>query len=341
MQVLLTGNRGYIGTVVTEFLSSRGIRVIGLDTDYYRDCDFLDLPEPVQQIYKDSRRIEKADLKGVDAVIHLAALSNDPVGELNEQWTYDINYHASLQLARLAKEVGLPCFLSASSCSLYGISSADEKLTEEAPMAPLTAYAKSKVQCEESIRPLADAKFAAVFMRFATVYGVSPRLRFDLVLNNLVGWAYATGKIRILSDGTPWRPLVHVKDIAQALWCVLEKPPRGGCEVFNVGDNNANYQVKELAACVQKTVPGASIEFTHEHGKDARTFRVDFSRFHRTFPSFRARWDIAKGARELYEVLLQKKLRFEDFDGRRFTRLKQIRYLLNQRRLDEGLFWRH
>jgi nucleoside-diphosphate-sugar epimerase len=339
MKVLVTGDRGYIGEVMVKYLSDRGHAVTGLDTDYYADGDFTAPREGYTRLSKDIRDVGADDLTGFDAVVHLAALSNDPVGDLREEWTYDINYGASAKLAQLAKQAGVRRFLYSSSCSMYG-AAGDAMLTEEAALHPLTAYAKSKVQSEDAIARLADENFSPIFMRNATVYGVSPRLRLDIVLNNLVGWAVTTGKIRILSDGTPWRPIVHVEDVAQAFALVLEAPlPLVHNQAFNVGSNAQNFCVREIAEAVGRVAKECEIQFGGETGPDPRNYRVDFTKLARAFPEFRPRWDVDLGARELYDAYREAGMSLEDFQGRKYTRLKQLRFLLDTARLDGTLRW--
>jgi nucleoside-diphosphate-sugar epimerase len=341
LRILITGDRGYIGTIMVRYLAARGHEVAGLDTDYYFDGDFGLPPEDYPRLRKDIRDVTGEDLAHYDAIVHLAALSNDPVGSLREEWTYGINYEASVKLAQLAKQRGVRRFLYASSCSMYGAAEGQDLLTEEAPLRPITAYAVSKVRTEEALANLADADFAPTLMRNATAYGVSPRLRADIVLNNLVGWAVTAGRIRILSDGTPWRPIVHVEDIAQAFSLVLEAP----CAIvsnqtFNVGSNDQNYQVRDLAAVVATVAPECSVEYAGEAGPDPRNYRVDFGRFARAFPAFQPAWDAVKGARQLYEAYCAEGLTREAFQGRRYVRLNQIRHLLDTGKLDTTLRWR-
>ena len=325
---------------MVDYLRNLGHEVTGLDTDYYFDGDLLEPPEGYPRIKTDLRDVTGKELKGFEAIIHLAALSNDPLGDLNPGWTYDINYTASVRLAKLAKEAGVPRFLYASSCSLYG-AAGDEILKEDAPMRPVTPYAESKVRTEEALVPLGDSSFAPTFMRNATVYGVSPRLRLDIVLNNLVGWAVTAGKIRIMSDGTPWRPIVHIQDIAQAFACVLEAPLGQVCnQAFNVGSNSENYQVRDLAAIVQKVIPTCAIEYSGTAGPDPRNYRVDFSKLQQAFPAFQARWNALEGARELCSAYCAAGMTAEDFQGRKYTRLKQLKYLLSEGRLDDSLRWK-
>jgi len=339
LRVLLTGDRGYLGTVMVPYLHGRGHEVTGFDTDYYSACDLFQPSDDYPRIRKDIRDLSHDDLRGFEAVIHLAALSNDPLGDLSPEWTCQINYKASVRLAELAKQAGVRRFLYASSCSLYG-AAGDEILKEDAPMRPLTPYAKSKVRTEEALSALADSHFAPTFLRNATVYGVSPRLRLDIVLNNLVGWAVTVGKIQIMSDGSPWRPIVHVQDVAQAFACMLQGPLELVCNhAFNVGVNSENYQVRELAAIVQQVTPTCSIEYSGKAGPDPRNYRVDFSKLERAFPAFRPNWNALEGARELYAAYRAAGMTAEDFHGRKFTRLKQLRFLLVSGKLDTALRW--
>jgi len=340
LRILLTGDRGYLGAVMVQYLRNLGHSVTGLDTDYYFDGDLLKPPEDYPRLNTDIRDVTLEELKGFDAIIHLAALSNDPLGDLNPEWTYDINYKASLRLAALAKEAGVRRFLYASSCSLYG-AGGEEALKEDAPMRPLTPYAESKVRTEEALSRLGDSQFAPTLLRNATVYGVSPRLRLDIVLNNLVGWAVTVGKILIMSDGSPWRPIVHIQDVAQAFACVLQAPLDLVCnQAFNVGVNRENYQVRELAAIVQQVIPTCAVEYSGKAGPDPRNYRVDFSKLERAFPAFRPRWNALEGARELSAAYRAAGMTAEDFHGRKFTRLKQLKHLIGTGRLDESLRWK-
>ena len=339
MKVLVTGDRGYIGEVMVKYLSGRGHEVAGLDTDYYADGDFTSPCGGFPRLRKDIRDVNADDLKGFDAIIHLAALSNDPVGDLREEWTYEINYGASARLAELAKQAGVRRFLYSSSCSMYG-AAGDVMLSEDAPLHPLTAYAKSKVRSEKALAKLADKDFSPTFMRNATVYGVSPRLRVDIVLNNLVGWAVTTGKIRILSDGTPWRPIIHVEDVAQAFALVLEAPlPLVHNQAYNVGSDAQNFCVRDIAQAVGRAASNCEIQFAGETGPDPRNYRVDFTKLARAFPQYRPRWDVDLGAQELYDAYREAGMTLGDFQGRKYTRLKQLRYLLDTARLDGTLRW--
>lgn len=342
MRVIVTGHNGYIGSIMVPVLQAAGHEVVGLDTYFFEDCVLGEAFDGVPSLRKDVREVTLVELKGFDAVVHLAALSNDPLGNLKSEWTDDINYIASVNLAALAKEAGVQRFLFASSCSMYGAGNPEEILTETAPLHPLTAYAVSKVSAEEDIAKLADGDFSPVFMRSATAYGVSPRLRADVVLNNLVGWAYTTGKVRILSDGTPWRPIVHIEDIANAFAAVLTAPQEKiHNQAFNIGVNGENYQVRQLAEIVQQTVPGCQIEFAGVGGADPRNYRVDFSKLAQTIPDFQPKWNALLGAQELYWTFEKVGLTLEDFQGRKFTRLAQLKHLLDAGYLDSTLRWKN
>jgi nucleoside-diphosphate-sugar epimerase len=302
MRVLVTGSHGYIGSVLAPELMRAGHDVVGLDTCYYAGCDFGQDLASVPTTRMDVRDVTATDLEGFDAVVHLAALSNDPIGDLNEQWTYDINLDATLAVARAAREAGVRRFVFASSCSMYGASDSDDLLDESAPLRPLTAYAESKVRAEEGLADLGDRDFVVVSMRNATVYGASPRLRLDIVLNNLAGWAHTTGRIRLLSDGRSWRPLIHVRDLSRAALAMLEAPDdlvRG--EAFNVGSAEQNYLIRDLAG-VLADVSGCEIELASDASPDPRSYRVDFSRLARAFPELRFEWDSRRGSEELVDA---------------------------------------
>ncbi|HEY8411045.1 MAG TPA: SDR family oxidoreductase, partial [Pyrinomonadaceae bacterium] len=291
-------------------------------------------------IRKDIRDLTADDLGGVEAVVHLAALCNDPLGDLNPDWTIDINQHASRRLAELSKAAGVTRFLYASSCSMYG-KAGEEMVDENAPLRPLTPYAISKVRAEEDLGKLASEDFSPVFMRNATAYGMSSRLRADVVLNNLVCWAHTTGKIRVMSDGTPWRPIVHIRDIARAFAAALVAPRNViHNEAFNIGANEENYQVRELADIVSETVPGCVVEYAPDGGPDPRSYRVSFDKFQRAFPEFKLEWNARRGAREVYLAVREAGLTFDDFQGRRYIRLNQLKHLLDSNLLDDTLRWR-
>lgn len=334
MKLLITGHLGYIGSVMAPYFISRGHDVVGLDSGYFADCT-IGATGSIPEIRKDVRDVEVSDLRGFDAVLHLAALCNDPIGDLNPEWTYDINHRGSVALARLAREAGVPRFLFASSCSMYGAASSDEILTEDAPLRPLTPYAISKVRAEEDIEKLADGDFSPVFLRNATAYGFSPRLRADIVLNNLVCWALTTGRVRIMSDGTPWRPIVHIEDITRGFEAVLHAPRDVvHNQAFNVGRDSENYQVRALGDIVADTVPGCVVEYAGGGGPDPRNYRVSFAKMSAALPQYQPRWSARLGAAEMYERLRAAHFTQADFDGRKFTRLRQFRRLLDDASVD-------
>ncbi len=339
MKVLVTGHRGFIGTVMVPMLLKEGFDVTGLDSDLYRYCTFGDAPVEVPTILKDVREVQKEDLKGFDAIVHLAALSNDPLGNINPDLTYDINYKASVRIAELAKEVGVQRFVFASSCSMYG-KAGDDILDESAEFNPVTAYAKSKVYVERDVSQMASDSFSPCFMRNATAYGVSPRIRFDLVINNLVAWALTTGKILLKSDGTPWRPLVHIEDISQAVICALkaEREVMHNLAV-NVGSNTENYQMRDLANMVKDVVPNCEIEYADDAGPDPRCYRVNFDKIHRVFPDFKTKWTARMGVEECYEAYKKFNLNKDDYEGIRYKRIDHILNLIKEGKLDTHLFW--
>ena len=339
MRVAVTGHNGYIGSVMVPFLEKAGHDVVGIDTYLYEGCTFgAEVPD-VPSLRMDLRDIEPSALRGFDAVIHLAALCNDPLGNQNPATTYDINHHASVRLAEAAKAAGVQRFLFASSCSLYGLSG-DEMLTEEAAFNPITPYGESKILSERDIRPLADETFSPVYLRNATAYGVSPRLRCDIVVNNLVGFAFTQGDVLIQSDGTPWRPLVHVEDISRAFLAALEAPRELiHNQAFNVGRNEDNLRVRQIADMVKAVVPGCTIRYAEGGGPDPRCYRVDCSKIARTLPAFKPQWSVAAGVMELYHAYRDAELTADEFQSNRYLRLKQIRKLQDEGRLDEDLRW--
>jgi nucleoside-diphosphate-sugar epimerase len=339
MRVLITGHHGYIGVVLVRMLAGSGYEVVGLDSDFFAKNRFVGEVVETCSLTKDLRDIELADLQGIDAVVHLAALSNDPLGDLNPQLTYEINYHASLRLARLAKQAGVGRFLFSSSCSMYG-AAGSQMLDESASFMPVTPYAESKVFVERELTSLADSSFSPVFLRNTTAYGVSPFMRFDVVLNNLVAWAYTTGRVLIQSDGTPWRPLIHIEDICRAIIAVLEAPREAICnQAFNVGITEENYQVRDLAAVVQEIVPGCKIEYSTNGGPDPRSYRVNFSKIKNGLPEFQPEWNIRRGAQEVYAACREIKLTLEEFEGPHYKRVTHIRKLLADGQLDSQLRW--
>ncbi len=339
--VLVTGNTGYIGTVMTEFLQEHSYKVVGLDYNYYEGCNFYPSNiRPYKQITKDIRDVSKEDLDETSAVIHLAALSNDPLGEINPSLTHKINCTSSVKLAKLAKSQGIKKFLFASSCSIYGVAPYDKPLPEEAPSTPVTAYAKAKSNAEKGILKLADEDFHPVYMRSATVYGVSPSLRLDLVVNNLVARSYLTGKVTILSDGTPWRPIIHVKDFCQAFLAVLESSEEKiSNETFNVGRNEENYRVLDIAKRVKEIVPNSQVEILNKSEADERTYRVDFTKIKTTVPLFKPSWNLSKGIEELYKAYKKYGLTQKDLESPKYFRVRWIRHLIESKKLDQDLKW--
>jgi nucleoside-diphosphate-sugar epimerase len=338
-RILLTGHNGYIGSVMGPHLVSAGYDVVGMDTKYFGECTLIPNPANIPEMQKDIRDLTADDLAGFDAVIHLAALSNDPIGNLNNSWTEDINFKASLKLAELAKAAGVRRFLFSSSCIMYG-SAAAEVVTEESPLDPKTEYARSKVKAENALRELAGESFSPVYLRNGTVYGDSPRMRFDTVFNDLIGQAVTSGKIVVYSDGKPWRPVVHVQDVARSFLAVLEAPVESiHNQAFNNGAEALNHRIIELAEIAVKAVPGSRLEVDARSGADQRTYKADFGKFARTFPDFEFKWHPVDGAKELYGAFKSAGLRHEDFVDKRFTRLKWLRYLLDSGRLDQSLRW--
>lgn len=337
MRVLVTGHLGYIGPILTSMLLREGHEVVGLDSDLYKECTFGDWSPEVPCIARDVRDVVPSDLYGFDAVLHLAALSNDPLGNLDPSLTHEINYRASVRLAELAKQAGVGRFVFSSSCSNYG-AGGDDLLDETAPCNPVTPYGESKFATERAVSQLADDTFTPVFLRNATAYGVSPRLRFDLVLNNLVAWAVTTGKIMMKSDGSPWRPIIHIEDIARAFVAVLDAPREAvHDQAFNVGQTTENYRVRDLALIVAETVPGCSVEFADGASPDKRNYRVSCEKIRRHVPGFQPAWTARTGAAELYDAYRRVGISLEEFEGPRYQRIAHVRRLLEKGAIDESL----
>ena len=342
MRVLITGHLGYIGPVMVRLFKQAGHFVAGLDTGFFRESITANEDDtwPDVEIVKDIRHIEVDDVVGFDCIVHLAALSSDPIGELAPDLTMQINYDASVRTARLAKAAGVGRFVFASSCSLYGAAGASGPLTEDAPFNPVSVYAVSKVKAELALRELADDHFTPVYLRNATAYGVSPQLRFDLVLNNLMAWAMTSGRIRVTSDGTPWRPLAHIEDISRAALCAAEAPQDTvHNEAFNVGRQEGNYRIREVAEAVAREVPEASLEITGETAGDLRSYRVSFEKITERLPGYAPKWTIERGCEEFRRWFELRSETETSFQSRRYIRLKQLKHLMSENRVNDALFW--
>jgi nucleoside-diphosphate-sugar epimerase len=340
MRILVTGHHGYIGSILVPLLLEAGHEVVGLDTYLYEGCDFgRDRAPAVPAIRMDVRDVSASELDGFDAVMHLAALSNDPVGDLNPECTYAINHRASVSLAEAARQAGVERYLFSSSCSLYGAASKDW-IDETADFNPVTAYGESKVLAERDIGALADDSFSPIFLRNATAHGLSPRHRGDLVVNNLTAFAFATGEVLMQSDGTPWRPLVHIEDIARAFLCLLEAPrEKVHGEAFNIGDDGENYQIRDIAKIVEEVVVGSRVALAADAGPDKRSYRVSFAKLREAFPEWKTRWTVRASVEEMFAAYRDNGLTIADFQGSRFMRIARIKELVAAGRLDEELRW--
>lgn len=337
MKILVTGDRGYIGSVLVPMLIKEGHEVIGLDTEYFKDQ--FEKTKHYKKITKDIRDVTLKELKGIDAVIHLAALSNDPMGDINPELTKDINLNASVKLARLSKKAGIKLFLFSSSCSIYGI--AGGTVDESSPASPQTAYAESKIKFEKELKRLADDKFCVGLLRNSTVYGYSPKFRNDLVVNNLVTCALALGKINVMSDGTPWRPLIDVRDLSRIFIEFLKiNPKKINGEIINIGFEENNFQIKDILNAVKKQLPDCEIIFTGEHGADTRSYKVNFKKFKKIFPHFKKKWPLEKSISDLIKNLKTKKFSNSDFLTNRYSRLSVLKKLLDGKKLNNKLYWK-
>ncbi len=343
MKILVTGNQGYIGTVLTPILLKKNFKIIGLDTGYFEPLASLpEIFKKVKQIKKDIRDVSEEDFEGIDIVIHLAALSNDPIGEFDVKLTEDINYLSTVKMAKIAKKMGVKRFIYSSSQSMYGISKTDKELEEDSSEKnPVTAYARTKWEAEVKLKELGGKDFIVVCFRPSTVFGASLRIRCDIVYNNLVACAYTIGKIEIKSDGTPWRPVVHVKDVCQAFLAGIEAPRELiSNESFNVGILNGNYTVRDLAEAAQRAIPKSTLTFTGEHGSDSRTYKVSFKKILTVLKDyFKPQWDLDKGGKELVDFFREINFTEEMFRGRKTLRLPQLKYLINKRKIDKNFYW--
>jgi nucleoside-diphosphate-sugar epimerase len=345
MKLLITGTEGYIGARMAPILAVCGHDVTGLDTGFYRDgCLYIDpvgMPTAPRTLYKDLRTLEPQDFEGFDAVVHLAELSNDPLGENRPEITFKINHEGSVRIAKAAKEAGVKRFVYASSCSVYGVGSGGDFLDETSPPNPQTAYAQCKVKVERDTKALSDADFCVTYLRNATAYGPSPRMRFDIVLNDLCALAWTQKKIAMVSDGSPWRPIVHIEDIIDAVRCALEAPTAAvNGEIFNVGSTAENYRIRELADIVAQAFPGCEVS-AGPPSADNRSYRVRFDKIESKLPGFKARWTARRGAEELRDLFERVDFSSQTYGFRAFTRLKQLKYLQRTNQIDDDLFWRH
>jgi nucleoside-diphosphate-sugar epimerase len=339
MKILVTGTEGYLGSLLPPLLIERGHEVIGVDTGFYKvGWLYNGTQVTAKTLSKDIRHITPEDLQGIDAIVHMAELSNDPTGQLAPHITYEINHKGSVRLAELAKQAGVRRFVYMSSCSVYGVATEGD-VTEESAVNPQTAYAECKTLVERDVKPLANDDFSPTFMRNATAFGASPRMRFDIVLNNLAGLAWTTKEIKMISDGTPWRPLVHALDICKAIVCAVEAPRDiVHNQIFNVGDTVNNYRVKEIAQIIADVFPGCKLSFG-DQGADNRSYRVSFEKINTVLPGFKCDWNAQRGAQQLYDLFSHIDMTEEVFLSRGFTRLKQLEYLIRTQQIDKDFFW--
>ncbi len=339
MKILVTGTEGYLGSLLAPILMREGHDILAVDTGFYKaGWLYHGVSMTPRTLLKDIRQIAAEDLAGIEAVVHMAELSNDPTGELAPHITYEINHKGSVRLAELAKKAGVARFVYMSSCSVYGVA-AEGYVKEESAVNPQTAYASCKTLVERDLQPMASDGFSPTYLRNATAYGASPRMRFDIVLNNLAGLAWTTREIKMVSDGTPWRPLVHALDIAQAIVCTLNAPRAAiHNQIFNVGETAHNYTIKEVAEVVAEVFPGCQLSFGKQ-GSDNRSYRVSFDKIKAQLPGFQCAWDARRGAQQLHDVFQQIDLTSELFNGRGFTRLKQLEYLIRTRQIDQDFYW--
>lgn len=340
MKILVTGTEGYIGSLLAPYLMQHGHEIVGVDTGFYKvGWLYNGAEQTAKTLNKDIRQITAEDLQGVEAVVHMAELSNDPAGQLSPNITYDINHRGSVRLANLAKEAGVHRFVYTSSCSVYGVATEGD-VTEASPVNPQTAYAECKTLVERDLITMVDDSFSPTFLRNATAFGASPRMRFDIVLNNLAGLAWTIKEIKMTSDGTPWRPLVHLLDICKAIACTLEAPRDViHNQIFNVGDTAQNYQVKEIAEIIAEVFKGCQLSFGNSGG-DNRSYRVSFDKINKTLPGFKCDWNAQRGAQQLFDLFTQIDLSEDTFLFRGFTRLKQLEYLIGTQQIDQGFFWK-